>query len=61
MRCLCLASYHSLPTVDILCCVLCPVYAYAKLCVGGGGTYAFACIKSSGFYECMCHPPPLLW
>ena len=36
MRCLCLASYHSLPTLDILCCVLRGVYAKLCVCVGEG-------------------------
>ena len=53
MQCLCLA----LPTLDILCCVLCGVHAYAKLCVAGG--HICLCMrKPSGFYEWMCQGPP---
>ena len=49
-----------LPTLDILCYVLYCAYAYAKVCVGGGGTYAYACIKCVDFYACVyvCCPPP---
>ena len=66
MRCLCLPSYPPLPTIDILCCVLCCAYAYAKLCVCVCGTthtpQAYACVKCVGFYECMCITPPTqLW
>ena len=40
------------PPRDILCCVLCCAYAYAKVCVcgGGGSTYDYACVKCVGFY-----------
>ena len=64
MRCLCLGSYHFLPTLDIFCCVLCCVYAYAKMCVGGGGANAYACVKSIEFMSVCELPlatPPLLW
>ena len=39
MWCLCFPSYHTIPTLDILCCVLCCVYVYAKLCVRGRGAH----------------------
>ena len=51
MRCLCSTSGPPIPPRDILCCVLCCAYAYAKVCVcGGGGTYDYACVKCVGFY-----------
>ena len=49
------------PSLDIVCCVLCYAYAFAKQCACqvGGGVYAYACIKCVGCYECVCvmHPP----
>ena len=60
MRCLWSASYTTLPTLDIVCCVLCCAYAPAQLCVClGGGAYVYACVKCVGCYECVCvmHPP----
>ena len=60
MRCLCLASYHSLPTLHILCCVLCCVYAYAKLCVCGGGAHmpVHASSLVVVMSVCVMDPPP---
>ena len=49
MRCLCSTSWPT-PPGDILCCVLCFAYAYAKVW-GGGGTYDYACVKCVGFYR----------
>ena len=58
-----MASYHSLSTLDILCCVLCCVYAYANLCVcvvvvGG----AHMCMHASSLVVfmsvCVMHLPP---
>ena len=37
MRCLCSTSWPTLAPHDILCGVLCCAYAYAKVCVWGGG------------------------
>ena len=49
------------PTLDILCCVLCCVYAYAKLCVCGGGGAHMPLHASSLLVfmsVCVMDPPP---
>ena len=47
----------ALPTLDILCHVLCCAYEYAKLCVSVcGTTHAYAYVKCVGFNEWMCMP-----
>ena len=60
MWCLCLASYPPSPplTLYVVCCV---VHMLLQNCVyarGGGGAYAYACVKCVGCYECVCHAPP---
>ena len=37
------------PPREILCRVFCCAYAYAKVCGGEGGTYAYAYVKCVGF------------
>ena len=61
MRCLCLPSYPP-HTLDILCCVLCCAYAYAKL--GGGGArmpmHALSVLVSKSVCIMHHHPPTLV-
>ena len=50
----------TLPTLDIVCCVLCRAYAPAKLCVCWGGG-AHMCMHASSVLVamslCVMHPP----
>ena len=63
MRCLCLTSWPTLPPRDILCCVLCRAYAYAKVC-GGGGAQMTMHASSVLIFISVCvlplHPTPTL-
>ena len=55
----CVRPLIPLPTLDIVwCVVVCICLCKAVCAIGGGGAYAFACVKCVGCYECMCHAPP---
>ena len=51
----------TLPTLDIVCCVLCCAYAPAKMCVCWGGGGAHMCMHASSVLVamsvCVMHPP----
>ena len=52
------------PPRDILCCVLCCAYAYAKVCVWGGGAHMTMHASSVLVFISVCvlplHPTPTL-
>ena len=47
---------HCMVCVVVFVCLCQTVYVLGE----GGGTYAYACVKCVGCYECICHalPPP---
>ena len=51
-----------LPSLDIVCCVLCVFVWVCRIVYvlgeGGGGTCVYAFVKYVGCYECICHAPP---
>ena len=61
MRCLCSTSWPTPPPSDILCCVLCCAYAYAKVCGGAHMTmHASSVLAFISACVLPLHPIPTL-